>query len=59
MKQYTVVYIKNGEEHGRDYRIPGTTIKEIVEELIYDFNRYGADCDEILIYETGSEEATV
>lgn len=50
MKEYTVVYInKNCEECGRDYYIPGVTISEIVEELIYELNCYGKDCEYITI----------
>lgn len=56
MKEYTVVYIKNDEECGRDYYKPGTTISEIVDELIYDLNRYGKDCDYITIFDDNDEE---
>lgn len=35
MKAYTVVYIKGTEEYARDTYIPGATVKEIVEELMY------------------------
>ena len=56
MKEYTVVYIKNDEECGRDYYTPGTTIFEIVDELIYELNRYGKDCEYITIFDDNNEE---
>ena len=56
MKEYIVDYIKNGEEHGRDYYTPGTTISEIVDELTYELNRYGKDCDYITIFDDNDEE---
>jgi hypothetical protein len=49
MKEYTVVYIKNCEECGRDYYIAGATISEIVDELIDELNRYDIDCEYITI----------
>ena len=54
--KYTVVYIKNGEECGRDYYTPGTTISEIVDELIYELNRYDKDCEYITIFDDDDEE---
>lgn len=54
--EYTVVYIKDGEEHGRDTYKPGTTIREIVEELKYELNRYGKDCEYITIFDTDAVE---
>lgn len=59
MKEYTVVYNKNGEEYVRDTYIEGTTLSEIVEELTYNINRYSADYDEIAIFEMYSDEPTV
>lgn len=57
MKEYTVAYIKNGEEYAYDTYTPGTDISEIVNELIYRVNRYGADYDEIAIFDVNDEEA--
>ena len=59
MKEYTVAYIKNGEEYAYDVYKPGTTLKEILEELTYNMNRYGVDYDEIAIFEMYSDEPTV
>lgn len=56
MKEYTVVYIKNCEECGRDYYTAGATISEIVDELIYELNRYGKDCEYITIFDANDEE---
>lgn len=59
MKEYTVAYIKGTEEYAYDTYKSGATIKEIVDELTYNMNRYGVDYDEIAIYEMGSEELIV
>ena len=59
MKEYTVAYIKNGQEYAYDTYKPGTTIEEIVKELTYYMNRYGKDCDAIAIFEMDSDEPTV
>ena len=57
MKEYTVAYIKDGEEYAYDYYKPGAAIKEIVDVLTYEINRYGKDCDEVSIFDTYDEEA--
>ena len=54
--EYTVVYIKNGKEYARDRYTPGTTIPEIVEELKYELNRYGKDCEYITIFDADAVE---
>ena len=59
MKEYTVAYIKNGEEYAYDTYKPGTTIKEILDELTYELNRYGKDCDEISIFDVNYDEPAV
>jgi hypothetical protein len=59
MKQYTVAYIKNGEEYAYDNYMVGATISEILEVLTWEFNRYGVDYDEIAICEMDSDEPTV
>ena len=59
MKEYTVAYIKNGEEYAYDTYIAGTTLSEIVEGLTYIINRYTVDYDEIAIFETYSDEPAV
>ena len=59
MKEYTVVYIKNDEEYACDTFEPGTTISEIVEELIYEINRYSKDCEYITIFDDNDEEDIV
>lgn len=51
MKAYTVVYIKGTEEYARDTYIPGVTVKEIVEDLTYEINRYHKHCDYITIFD--------
>lgn len=56
MKSYTVAYINDMEEYARDTYIPGATIADIVEELTYEFNRYGKDCDYITIFDMNDEE---
>lgn len=57
MKEYTVAYIKNGEEYGdRDIYIACTTISEIVDEVIYELNLYGEDCEYITIFDANDEE---
>lgn len=56
MKQYTVVYIKNDEEYSRDTYIAGATIADIVEELTYELNSYGKDCDYITIFDANEVE---
>lgn len=58
MKEYTVAYIKDTEDIGYDTFKPGTTIKEIVDGLIYQMNRYGVDFDEIAIFNVNDEEET-
>lgn len=55
---YTVAYIKNTEDYAYDNFIEGVTISDIVEGLTYNANRYGADYDEIAIYDLDDEEAT-
>lgn len=50
MKEYTVAYIKNGNDYAYDTYEPGTTIKEIVDGITYRINRYGVDFDEIAIF---------
>ena len=57
MKAYSVVYIKDMEEYSRDTYTPGVTVKEIVEELTYEFNRYYIQCDYITIFDINDEEA--
>lgn len=59
MKEYTVAYIKGTEQYAYDTFKPGTTIKEILDELTYEINRYGKDCDEIAIFEMDSDEPSV
>ena len=59
MKEYTVAYIKNGEDYAYDTYIAGTTISEIIKELTYELNRYGKDCDEIAIFDVNDEEDTL
>ena len=51
MKQYTVAYIKNGEDYAYDTYKEGTTIVEIVDDINYTMNRYGVNYDEISIFE--------
>lgn len=59
MKSYTVVYIKGTEEYAYDNFIDGATISDIVEELTYIANRYGVDYDEIVIFKSDDEAATI
>ena len=56
MKEYTVVYIKNCEEYARDTYTAGVTIADIVEELTYEINRYGKDCEYVTIFDMNDEE---
>ena len=53
---YTVVYIKGTEEYSRETYIPGATVKEIVEELTYEINRYYKQCDYITIFDANNVE---
>lgn len=60
MKEYTVIYIKDLEDYDYYTYKPGTTIKEIIEGITYQMNRYGVDVDfdEIAIFEMyGEDEA--
>lgn len=59
MKEYTVVYIKDMEEYSRDTYIPGVTVKEIVEELTYELNRYGKECEYITIFDANNKKDIV
>lgn len=59
MKEYTVVYIKNCEECGRDYYTAGATISEIVDEVTDKLNRYDIDCEYITIFDANNEEDIV
>lgn len=59
MKEYTVAYIKNGEDYAYDNFMVGTTISDIVKELTYIMNRYGADYGEIAIFDVNDEEDTI
>ena len=59
MKQYTVAYIKNGEEYAYDNYISGATISDIIKELTYEMNRYGKDYDEIAIFDVNDDEPAV
>ena len=45
-----VDYVKDTEECGRDIYKPGATVKEIVEELTYEINRYHKHFDYITIF---------
>lgn len=54
--KYTVVYIKDMEEYARDTYMPGVTVKEIVEELTYEINRYHKHCEYITIFESENVE---
>lgn len=56
MKEYTVVYIKNGEEYGERVIYIACTISEMVDELVYELNLYGEDCDYITIFDANDEE---
>ena len=56
MMEYTVAYIKNGQDYAYDTFMAGTTIAEIIEELVYEMNRYGVDYDEIAIYDVKDED---
>ena len=56
MKEYTLAYIKNSEVYSYDTYIAGTTIEEIVKELTYNMNRYGADYNEIAIFDVNDEK---
>lgn len=56
MKEYTVAYIKNGQEYAYDTYIAGTTVSEILDELTYNVNRYGKDYDEISIFDVNDED---
>ena len=49
MNAYTVVYFKDMEECGCDTYKPGVTVKEIVEELTYEINRYHKHFDYMTI----------
>lgn len=51
MKGYTAVYLKDTEECGRDTYNPGVTVKEIVEELTHEINRYHKHFDYITIFD--------
>ena len=51
MKVYTVAYIKNGEEYAYETFEPGDTIIEVVEEILYKFNRYGTDYEAVCIFD--------
>ena len=55
MRAYTVVYIKGTEECARDTYTSGVTVKEIVEELMYNINRYHKHCDYITIFDMNDE----
>ena len=59
MKQYTVAYIKNGEQYAYDTYKEGTTIAEIIDELNYEMNRYGKDYDEIAIFDVNDDDPAV
>lgn len=59
MKEYTVAYIKSGNDYAYDTYIAGTTISEILDELTYNMNRYGADYDEIAIFDVNGEDETL
>lgn len=50
MNEYIVAYIKDTEEYACDTYKSGTTIADIIKELTYNMNRYGADYDEIAIF---------
>lgn len=50
MKGYTVVYLKDTEECGRETYMPGVTVKEIVEELTHEINCYHKHYDYITIF---------
>lgn len=56
MKAYTVLYIKDMEECARDTYKRGVTVKEIVEEITYMFNRYYKYCDYIIIFDANDVE---
>lgn len=59
MKEYTVAYIKNGEEYAYDNYISGTTIPEIVKVLTYEMNCYGVNYDEIAIFDVHDDDPAV
>ena len=61
MKEYTVVYIKDLEDYDYDAYKPGITIKEIIEGITCQMNRYGVDVDfdEIAIFEMYGEDETL
>lgn len=56
MKEYTVAYIRNGQDYGHRTFIAGITISEILEEVTYELNRYGKDFDEIALFDLNDEE---
>ena len=59
MSEYTVAYIKNGEEYAYDTYMPCATIEDIVDEITYEINRYGKDFDEIAIFYIYDDEPAV
>ena len=59
MKEYTVAYIKDGEDYAYDTYKQGTTIKEIINGLTYEMYRYGVDYDEIAIFDVNDQEDTI
>lgn len=50
MYGYMAVYFKDMEECGRDTYMPGVTVKEILEDLTYEINRYHKHYDYITIF---------
>ena len=56
MKEYTVAYIKNGEEYAYSYYSGDTPLDVIIEDLTYEINRFGKEYDEVAIFDTYNEE---
>ena len=56
MKEYTVAYMKNGEECAYSYYSGDTPLEVIIEDLTYKINRYGNEYDEVAIFDTYDEE---
>lgn len=59
MKVYTVILIKDLEDYAYDRYKPGATINEIVDDLTYQINRYGADFDEIAILDVNDDDPAI